>query len=177
MNSSRRNLLILLLFIGLALVLTWPLPLNIMTHAPGDGIDDPALAWNLWWTKTSFVDRAGESGLVHNPFVGDSMFHPININLAFYTLTLWNGALSIPLQSAVSLILTNNLLLLSSFALSGFGAYLLALAFFATLRPQNSISEIRNRRLAALLAGLLYAFASSKLFYASLGQFNIASSQ
>ena len=30
---------------------------------------------------------------------------------------------------------------------------------------------------AAFLAGLLYAFSSSKLFYAALGQFNIASSQ
>ncbi len=31
--------------------------------------------------------------------------------------------------------------------------------------------------LSAFLAGLLYAFSSSKLFYAALGQFNIASSQ
>ncbi len=186
MSPFRRNLLILLLFAILALALTWPLLPHIATHAPGDGIDDPALAWNLWWARVSFVDRAGENGLVHNPFVGDSMFHPIGINLAFYTLTLWNGALSIPLQSAMSLTLASNLLLLSSFILSGFGAYLLALALFPLLLPQirnpksqipNSKSEIRNFRLAALLAGLLYAFASSKLFYASLGQFNIASSQ
>ena len=179
MTLFRRNLLILLLFTGLALILTWPLLPHILTHAPGDGIDDPSLAWNLWWAKASFVDRAGQTGWVHNPFVGDSMFHPISINLAFYTLTLWNGALSIPLQSAVSLVLTNNLLLLSSFVFSGFGAYLLALALLTVLRPQiqNPKSEIRNLHLAALLAGLLYAFASSKLFYASLGQFNIASSQ
>ncbi len=179
MSPFLRNLLILLLFAILALTLTWPLLPHIATHAPGDGIDDPALAWNLWWARVSFVDRAGENGLVHNPFVGDSMFHPIGINLAFYTLTLWNGALSIPLQSAMSLLLASNLLLLSSFVLSGFGAYLLALAFFTLLLPQipNPKSQIPNPRLASLLAGLLYAFASSKLFYASLGQFNIASSQ
>ncbi len=180
MAARRRNLLILLLFAGLALVLTWPLLPHIATHVPGDGIDDPALAWNLWWTKTSFVDRAGENGLLHNPFVGDSMFHPIGINLAFYTLTLWNGALSIPLQSAMSLILTSNLLLLSSFVLSGFGAYLLALELLAALSPiapKKSKQATANCHLAALLAGLLYAFASAKLFYVSLGQFNIASSQ
>ena len=175
MPAFQRHRLILLLFTLLALVLTWPLAAHITTHVPGDGIDDPALAWNLWWVKVSFVDRAGEAGLVHNPFDGDAMFHPIGINLAFYTLTLLNGVLSIPLQSAFSLILTNNLLLLSSFVISGYGAYLLALTFLATLRPKNI--DPRVRELAALLAGILYAFASAKLFYASLGQFNIASSQ
>ena len=174
MSLLRRNLLILLAFSLLALALTWPLAAHIATHVPGDGIDDPALAWNLWWAKVSFVDRAGETGLVHNPFAGDSMFHPIGVNLAFYTLTLLNGALSIPLQSAFSLILASNLLLLSSFILSGFGAYLLALAL---LRETSILEERRRARLAALLAGVLYAFASAKLFYASLGQFNIASSQ
>ena len=168
--TLRRHLLVLLLFTLLALALTWPLAAHLTTHVTGDGIDDPALAWNLWWAKVSFVDRAGETGLVHNPFDGDSMFHPIGINLAFYTLTLLNGALSIPLQSAFGLILANNLLLLSSFVISGFGAYLLALAFFRGLHP-------RVLDLAAFLAGAVYAFASAKLFYASLGQFNIASSQ
>ncbi len=184
MTSVRRNFLILLLFGVLALALTWPLAAHILSHVPGDGIDDPSLAWNLWWAKTSFVDRAGQGGLVHNPFVGDSMFHPIGINLAFYTLTLWNGALSIPLQSAFNLILTNNLLLLSSFILSGFGAYLLAMELLLILLPTShsqsysySYSQSSLLHLAALLAGLLYAFASAKLFYAALGQFNIASSQ
>ena len=184
MSVLRRNLLILLLFTLLTLLFTWPLLPNIFTHVPGDGIDDPSLAWNLWWAKASFVDRAGEQGLIHNPFDGDSMFYPIGINLAFYTLTLFNGALSIPLQSAFSLIFTNNLLLLSSFVLSGFGAYLLTLEFLVLFKP--SLSSTKDRwsndsltsiRLAALLSGLLYAFASAKLFYASLGQFNIASSQ
>ncbi len=177
MTALRRHLLILLLFTLLSLALTWPLAAHFTTHAPGDGIDDPALAWNLWWAKASLVDRAGQDGLIHNPFHGDSMFHPIGINLAFYTLTLWNGALSIPLQGAFSLIFTNNLLLLSSFILSGFGAYLLALALLKDLAGLADLRGLRAARLAALLAGLLYAFASAKLFYASLGQFNIASSQ
>lgn len=159
---------ILLLLVFLSLVLTWPLLLHITTHAPGDGIDDPALAWNLWWAKYSWVDRAGLDGLVHNPFDGDFMFYPISINLAFYTLTLLNGALSIPLQSVISLILTNNLLLLSSFVLGGFGAYLLTL---------DLLRSYPHRRAASIISALLYAFASAKLFYVALGQFNIASSQ
>ncbi len=157
----------------LSLLLTWPLLPNLLTHVPGDGIDDPALAWNLWWAKHSWVDQAGIEGLVHNPFDGDSMFYPVSINLAFYTLTLLNGALSIPLQVAGSVILANNLLLLSSFVIGGLGAYLLALEVLAagTRKGRQELAAV------ALLAGLFYAFASTKLFYVSLGQFNIASSQ
>ncbi len=166
--SSIRPWRVLLLLIVLSLLLTWPLLPHLLTHVPGDGIDDPALAWNLWWAKHSWVDRAGQGGVFHNPFDGDSLFHPVGVNLAFYTLTLLNGVLSLPLQLAGSVILASNLLLLSSFILSGFGAYLLALEL---------IGNNAAKRSPAILAGLLYAFASSKMFYASLGQFNIASSQ
>ncbi|MCO6450543.1 MAG: hypothetical protein J5I90_07105, partial [Caldilineales bacterium] len=129
---------VVLLLAVLSLALTWPLASHILTHVPGDGIDDPALAWNLWWAKESWVDRTSEAGLVHNIFDADDMFYPVNINLAFYTLTLLNGALSIPLQSAFSLILTNNLLVLSSFVIGGLGAYLLALVLLPGGRGQGA---------------------------------------
>ncbi len=164
---------VLLLLAVLSLLLTWPLLPHLLTHVPGDGIDDPALAWNLWWAKQSWVDRAGSQGLIQNPFDGDSMFYPVGVNLAFYTLTLLNGALSLPLQAAGSVILASNLLLLSSFVIGGLGAYLLARAALAAGGRQRTGGMAG----AALLAGLLYAFASTKLFYVSLGQFNIASSQ
>ncbi len=150
-----------------ALLLTWPLVRHLATHVPGDGIDDPSLAWNLWWIKTRWVDQV-------NPdiFHADWMFHPIEINLGFYTLTPLNGLLSVPLQTAFTLVVASNLILLSSFVLAGFGAYLLALQ-----EIKQPTSKIGNLQLAALFAGFVYAFASSKLFYVSLGQFNIASSQ
>ncbi|HEY51902.1 MAG TPA: hypothetical protein G4N94_00395 [Caldilineae bacterium] len=185
MTRSLHAWRVIFLLALLSLLLTWPLLPHIFTHAPGDGIDDPALAWNLWWAKHSWVDRAGLGGLAHNPFDADVMFYPISINLAFYTLTLLNGALSIPLQSALSLILTTNLLTLSSFVIGGFGAYLLALDLIAGSvgargKEQGAIrnphSAIRNSQFA-IIPALLYAFASAKLFYVSLGQFNIASSQ
>nr|MBP8292356.1 hypothetical protein [Caldilineaceae bacterium] len=84
--------------------------------------------------------------------------------------------------------------------LGAFGAYLLALdQLSAGARGEGRDAEIITRSakltsklsplaprpspftnwrfLAALAAGVIYGFASSKLFYASLGQFNIASSQ
>lgn len=163
--ALRRHGWALLLLVALSFLLTWPLARHFTTHLPGDGIDDPALVWNLWWIKTRLVDHI-------QPDIFDSgwMFHPIGINLAFYTLTPLNGLLSIPLQSAFSLVTASNLVLLSSFVLGGYGAYLLTLQV-------TSWGRGNPNHMAAAVAGIIYAFASSKLFYASLGQFNIASSQ
>jgi hypothetical protein len=166
-------LVVLGLYSLLALLLTWPLAAHFTTHTTGDGIDDPALAWNLWWIKERLVTQAN-----FDIFHVDWMFHPIQINLAFYTLTPLNGLLSTPLQSGLSLIVANNLLLLASFVLSAFGAYLLVLDQRQWVMSASHLPDSRTRwKLSALLAGVIYAFASSKLFYASLGQFNIASSQ
>lgn len=165
--ALRRQGLALVLYLTLALVLTWPLVSHFTAYVPGDGIDDPALAWNLWWLKTRLVDQ-----LATDIFHAGWMFHPVAINLAFYTLTPLNGLLSVPLQTAFSLVVANNLLVLASFVLAAFGAYLLAYDQLRWFAPR-----VTPRYLAALVAGVIYAFASSKLFYVSLGQFNIASSQ
>ncbi|RME64229.1 MAG: hypothetical protein D6790_03520, partial [Caldilineae bacterium] len=158
---------VLVLYSLLALAFTWPLAARFTTHVPGDGIDDPALAWNLWWIKARLVDQ-----LRADIFHVDWMFWPVQINLGFYTLTPLNGLLSIPLQVSWGLVPGANLVLLSSYILGGFGAYLLARDALRQGRFSSGILDA-----APLAAGVIYAFASSKLFYASLGQFNIASSQ
>jgi hypothetical protein len=175
--TLRRHLRVLSLYSLFALILTWPLATHFTTHMPGNAIDDPSLGWNLWWIKTRLVVQA-------NPdiFHVGWMFHPIDINLAFYTLTPLNGLLSVPLQTSLSLIIANNLILLSSFVLSGYGMFLLVRSLLppAPIRSAkiSSISiPISPITGAAFFAGLIYAFAAPKLFYAALGQYNIASSQ
>ncbi len=179
----RKYIWVLLAYLFLSLVLTWPMAAQLAAYVPGDGIDDPALAWNLWWVKHSLVDQP------QNPFACNWQFWPIGINLAFYTLTILNGLLSIPLQAAFGILPAYNILLLSSFVLSGFGAYLLCLDFLrgGDARTRHPISgsprlpvTLSPRHLVTLssfLGGALYAFASAKMFYAALGQGNIASSQ
>ena len=54
-RRGRRHVLVLFLYALLGLALTYPLITHFGTHVPGDGIDDPALAWNLWWLKFSLV--------------------------------------------------------------------------------------------------------------------------
>jgi len=164
------SILVLLVCLALALVLTWPMVLHIGSHVPGDGIDDPSLAWNLWWAKYALVAQP------QNPFDVRWQFWPVGVNLAFYTLTLLNGALSIPLQAAFGPILAYNALLVASFGLGGLGAYLLSLD---VLRASFGAAVARScgGRTAALFGGLLFAFAAPRLFYAALGQGNIASAQ
>jgi len=164
----------LLSFAALSILLTWPLAARLASHVPGDGIDDPALAWNLWWVKHALVDQP------QNPFQVAWQFWPVGINLAFYTLTVLNGILAIPLQATFGVIPAYNLILLSSFVLSGFGAYLLCQDVLASAREQSDQAAAMHgwaRVFPAFLGGALYAFASARLFYAALGQGNIASAQ
>jgi hypothetical protein len=104
------------------------------------------------------------------------------------------------LQAVFGVIPAYNLLLLASFVIGGYGAYLLGLEFLrgaktrenkelvdktghpreadpASPRHRVTLSPCQSITLAAFLGGALYAFASAKLFYAALGQGNIASSQ
>lgn len=166
----QRHVILLGMLFLLSLALTWPLVLHFATHVPGNGIDDPALAWNLWWSKERFVDQ-----LDPDFFHADWMFHPVNINLAFYTLTPLNGLISISLQSALNLIVATNLILISTYVIGGYGAFLLCRQSLLHHYPQQGINS-SFCWIAAGFGGLAYAFASPKLFYAALGQFNITSS-
>ncbi len=155
---------VLLAYGLLALALTYPLAAHLGSHVPGNGVDDPPLTWNLWWVPAALLEPG------RNLFQSDYLFYPLGINLSFYTLTVLNGLLSIPLQAVLPLVTTSNLLLLSSFVLGGYGAFLLALV---VVPKRGQMAAY----LPAFVAGLIYAFSSSKLFYAALGQWNIASSQ
>jgi hypothetical protein len=157
----REHFFVLGLYLVLTVVLTWPLALHFATHVPGDGSDDPALVWNLWWVKHAVVD------LHSNPLLCDYMFYPLGIDLTFYTLTIVNGFASVPLQPLMGLVSTSNLIVFATFVLSAYGAYLLV----RYLLPRDVHPAV------PFIAGLIYAFSSNRFLYASLGQFNILSTQ
>lgn len=172
----------LLVYFLLTLVLTYPLVLNFTTHVAGDGSDDPALAWNLWWVPYALLN------LGSSPIYTDYMFFPIGLNLGFYTLTYLNAFLALPFQFVFGIIPAANINLILSFTLSGFGAYLLVTYLLNRTRLNAEKTDSQNIRVpprlaasnlffAAFAAGLVYAFSANKFLYASLGQFNIASSQ
>ena len=160
-----------LAYLMLAIILTWPTIAHVATQLPGDGGDDPALAWNLWWVKFALLNQG------RTPFLTDYMFYPLGINLAFYTLTLLNGLTALPLLLNFGVVAASNLQMLFTFTVGAYGAFLLTRYLLATSWPAANSGQPKSSLiwLSAAIAGGFYAFASSKLFYVALGQFNIAS--
>lgn len=166
--AGRTHLSVLLIYLLLAVLLTWPTATHLATHLPGDGGDDPAIAWNLWWVKHALLT------LRTNPLFTDFMFYPVGINLAFYTLTTLNALTAMPLTLTLGVVAASNLHMWFTFVIRGYGVFLLARYLLAGSSPPGSGRGVATW--PAALAGGFYAFASSQLFYVSLGQFNIASS-
>ncbi len=162
-QSTKTHILIFLAFLLLALALTYPTVTHLGTFLPGDGGDDPAIAWNLWWVKFSLLNQP------QNPFFTQMMFYPLGINLAFYTHTLLNGLTALPLLLNFGTVAASNLHMFFTLAAGGYGTFLLTR--YLLVREFRRGDDIP----AAFFAGVVYAFASSKLFYVALGQFNIAS--
>ncbi|MCP4357337.1 MAG: hypothetical protein GY796_04880, partial [Chloroflexi bacterium] len=175
------NLILWAGYLILALVLTWPTANQLTTHLPGDGGDDPAIAWNLWWVKYALLNEG------QNPFHSDFIFYPIGINLAFYTLTTLNAITALPLTLNLGVVTASNLHMLFTFVVGAYGTFLLTRYVLTTIlitdRRQLTATGNANGQwstvnsliwVSAAIAGGFYAFAGSKLFYVALGQFNIA---
>ncbi len=154
--SPRRDVVVLGGYLCLAIVLTYPLTAYLTTHQPGEGVDDPALTWALWWVKFSIFDLGA------SPLTSDYVFYPLGINLVAYTPTFLNGVISLPLQFAFDLVLAQNLIVYFSLVAGGYGTLLFVREVFARLGldPHSRRSEI-----AAALAGAFYAFGAWHVNY------------
>lgn len=144
-------------YILLTLVLTYPVALTLFTQVPAGG-DAWHNIWNLWWVKQALVDR--HVNLYHT----DMLYYPDGVNLYLHTLTPTAGLLSIPLQLAgANLPAVYNLIMLFSFVLAGYGAFLLCRYVGAARWP-------------AFVGGVVFAF--SPYHFAHLyGHMNLASLQ
>ena len=120
---SRRNgghsLGVLLLYLLLTVLMTWPLAQNMTTAIPGDSFDGWQNYWNLWWLKTALVDQ------LHNPYITNALFYPTGVNLYFHTLNPFNGLFTLPIQLIGGLLPAYNTVVFFSWAIGGYGVYLL----------------------------------------------------
>ena len=152
MSSSRRRtrfLLSLLAYLLLTLVLTWPLARHLGDAIPGDSFDGWQNFWNLWWVKTALLD------LHTSPYFTPLLYHPTGVSLWFQTLNIFNGLTFLPVQLAGGLFLTYNSIVLFSFTLAGFGAYLLGLESLRRL----GVRPGWGMHLAAFLGGTIFTFS------------------
>lgn len=133
-------------YLVLTLAYTWPLPLSLATDIASD-LGDPLLnAWIIAWNGERLLDLlsgdlAGFARMWHA-----NILHPQPYVLAFSELMHAQGVQALPIWALTrNPVLCYNLLLLSTFALSGLGMYLF-------------VRDLTGDSRAAFVAGLFFAF-------------------
>ena len=137
--------------------MTWPLVLDLTGSLPHGSGDVWQNLWNFWWWKKALWD------LQVSPYATDFLFFPHGVSLAFHTHSPFNQLAALPVNLLFGPVAAYNLATLSSLALSGLGAYLLA-------------RELVGNGRAAFLAGLVFAFFPHHLEQ-TLEHLNLASMQ
>ena len=116
----RFSLPVLLSYLLCSLVFTYPLVLHLTTHVPGEVEGDvPVYIWNLWW-----MQQALSEGI--SPLFCDYIFAPYGASLAFHAFVFLKAFIAIPLQWFCTAWTAYNMLILATFALAGWGMFLLA---------------------------------------------------
>ncbi len=172
--SRFTHLLVLVVYLALALVLTYPLIAHFDTHVPGSetwAFDEYTFVWNYWWFKHAVFD------LGVNPLHSDITFYPIGVNLILYTYMLLNAVLAIPIEFVFGYIVASNALLVFAFVSAAYGAFLLANYLLRESERFQEAFENLFLNLAAFTAGVVYAFTASRFVYMSLGHYNFVCSQ
>lgn len=166
-KRTRPQLWVLALYTLLTLLLTWPLLTHITTHVPGVAqwaFDESTFLWNVWYFKHSLVDG------LQNPLYSELIWYPLGIDLILYTYNFFHALFAQPLMLAINLPFASNITLLLSTILSGYGTFLLV-SYLLQARTT------RHAQLAAFIAGALYAFASNRAIYATLGHYDMVTTQ
>ncbi len=136
---SRRPLASLLLYVGLALLLTWPLALRFFTAVPGNGFDSWQNMWNMWWLRKAMLEG-------YPPYFTHMLYYPQGAPLFLHTLNPINFLISLPVHALFGLVAAYNFVVLISLTLSGYFSYLLAF-------------DVIGDRRAALVSGAVFAFS------------------
>ena len=139
---------LVLLFVLVALVLTYPVALRLVdgTALPGlQDFDEFEYTWLLWWYQVSLVDR--QSAPNQLPF-----YYPMQTTQPLVDVTPLGWLLAVPLVMCLGAVRAYSAFWLLNFVLCAFTAYLLA--YWLT-----------RLRAAALIAGLIFAFYPGKMLH------------
>jgi hypothetical protein len=134
--------------------MTWPLALGVTRDVPGD-LGDPLLnMWIVGWNAENLPKvLTGQIGW--HELWNANIFHPEPLALAFSEHLTGQVLQILPIYYLTgNLILSYNLLFLSSFVLSGLGMYLLV---------RDLLGEEHRFSWAAFIAGLIFAFVPLRI--------------
>ena len=146
-----------------ALAMTWPLAWRIGEVVPLDLVDPLLNSYIIGWVDDHLLRALGGDPAALGVLWHANMFHPEPYALGYSEHLVAQAVQILPVYALTrDLVLCYNLLFLSTFVISGLGVYLL-------------VRELTGDSRAALVAGLLFAFA---LYRAEqLGHLQVLSSQ
>jgi hypothetical protein len=135
------------LYLAVALVFTWPLAAGLARDIPWDLGDSLLNAWILAWDADRLLRfLGGDAGAIRN-FWNANIFYPEPLTLAYSEHLFVQAVQILPVYALTgNIVLSYNLLFLSTFVLSGLGMFLF-------------VRETTGSPRAGLVAGLVYAFA------------------
>ena len=126
-------------YLLLALLMTFPLALDLTGSLPAGAGDIWQNYWNFWWWKTALLD------LGRHPYFSPYIFHPTGAKLIFHTHSPFNMLVALPITATVGPTAAYNFCVILALWLAGVGMYLL-------------VKEITDDARGAFLAGLVFAF-------------------
>ena len=144
-----------LLYTVATLLLTWPLAAGILRDIPWDLGDSVLNCWILQWGADHWLRLLGGDLAAFRGYFDANIFYPEPLTLAYSEHLTAQVLQILPVYALTgNIVLSYNLLFLSTFVLSGLGTFLL-------------VRELTGSARAAFVAGLLYAFAPYRI-----GQFS-----
>ena len=146
-------------FTLLTVALTYPIPWHLSDSLPGyPPVDNFHYLWELWFPAHAIFD------LHRSPFLDPNIYSPFGFDLIRnQDMSPVTVLLFVPLTRAVGEVVAYNLIVLISFPLSAFGAYLLC-------------RELWGNRLAAIVAGTAVGFCAYRVSHA-LGHLSTVTTQ
>jgi len=144
-----------LLYTVATLLLTWPLAAGILRDIPWDLGDSVLNCWILQWGADRWLRLLGGDLAAFRGYFDANIFYPEPLTLAYSEHLTAQVLQILPVYALTgNIVLSYNLLFLSTFVLAGLGTFLL-------------VRELTGSARAAFVAGLLYAFAPYRI-----GQFS-----
>ncbi len=108
-----------LLYLGVVLILTWPLAARFSTDFGGGRSDLLVHQWTFWWVKEALAQG-------QNPFFTNHLYFPEGVPLLSHNIAWLNIAFWLPMQALTGVIVAYNLMLLAIYTLNGVTVYFLA---------------------------------------------------
>ena len=150
-STRTQTTLACLAYLGVSVLLTWPLARHLGRDVAWDLGDSVLNIWILAWDVEKFRSLLGGDLHAFASFFDANIFHPATLTLAYSEHLIPQALLALPVALAGgNPVLCYNVVFLSTFVLSGLGMFLL-------------VRRVTGHALAAFVGGLLFAFAPYRI--------------